>query len=55
MQRQPNPIITLAIGSVLTAIAVVLMIAGPPRYLVLFVGIGLIVFGLLRLFQQRQR
>ncbi len=44
MQRQqPNAVITLAIGLLLAAIAVVLPMSDRPRYVVMVVGIGLIL------------
>ncbi len=55
MMRQTNPSITLVIGILLVAVGVVFIQAATPRYLVLIVGVGLILFGLLRILQQRRR
>ncbi len=52
-RRQPNAIIILALGIVLSAMAVVIPMAARPRAVLVGVGLAVVVFALLRLFQQR--
>ena len=52
-QRQPDARIVLALGIVLSAMVVVLPIAARPRAMLVGVGLAVVVFALLRLFQQR--
>ena len=54
-RRQPNALNILALGIIINAIAVILPLAQRPRYVMVGVGLGLIVFALFRMIQQRRR
>ena len=54
-RRQPNAINTLALGIMFAAMAVILPLAERSRYVMVGVGLGLIVFALVRMIQQRRR
>ena len=54
-RRQPNVVNILALGIMFSAIAVILPLAQRPRYVLVGAGLGLIVFALFRMLQERRR